>query len=279
VAGKRTRGWVVALIIVAVVIVAGFGGVWYFARPRGGTGGFLQANVADPVAAKAAGDELLASTDTTVLVVVAHPDDLEFYAGGTAISLAKRNKVILLMGTRGDKGAGGWPGVTEVRERLQLETADIGGYSKVVFLRHPDQGLAQAAEYPGEVEDAFRTYKPTIVLTFDVTNEAQGYRHVDHEAAGRAALAAAEKLGGVTLYAYSSSAPDVIVDYAPVAETKAEAFATVTDYRVANPFYRWLVAPILRMRNGAPGPTYGMRASFPTVGVEFGEVFRKVVMR
>lgn len=137
---------------------------------------------------------------------VAHPDDLEFYAGGTAISLAKHNKVIVLMGTLGDKGAGGWPCVAAVRKRLQLETAKIAGYSDVVFLRHPDQGLGEASAYPGEVQAAFERYKPTIVLTFDAADEAQGYRHVDHEAAGRTAAAVAMELGGVTLYLFSSSA-------------------------------------------------------------------------
>lgn len=274
---KRKRRWPIVVLAVVLVPVAAIAAGAYFLRPRGGTGGFLQANVADPVAAKAAGDELLASRETTVLVVVAHPDDLEFYAGGSAIELAKNNKLVLLMGTKGDKGAGGWPGVSQVRERLQLETAKIAGYSKVVFLRHPDQGLAEAAAYPGEVEAAFLEYKPTIVLSFDVTEEAQGYRHADHEAAGRTAAAVAKDVGRVSLYLFSSSAPDVIVDYAPVAETKSKAFATVGDYRVANPFYKYLVAPVLSLGGRPAHASYGMRASFPTVGVSFGEVFRKVV--
>jgi hypothetical protein len=277
VAQQRKSRRVVIAIVIAVVLIPVVAAAVYLLRPRGGTGGFFQANIADPAAAKAAGDALLASSDTTVLAVVAHPDDLEFYAGGTAISLAKHNKVIVLMGTSGDRGAGGWPGIAAVRERLMLETAKIAGYSQVVFLRHPDQGLGQAAAYPGEVKAAFERYKPTIVLTFDAADEAAGYRHVDHEAAGRTAAAVAQELGGMTLYLFSSSAPEVLVDYAPVAETKAKAFATVSNYRIANPLYAWFVAPLLRLRNGPPGPTYGMRASFPSVGVSYGEVFRRVV--
>lgn len=273
---RKRRGLVIGLVI--IIVIAAVAAAYYFLRPRGGgVTGFGQSNIADPAAAKAAGDELLASRETTVLVVVAHPDDLEFYAGGTAISLAKSNKVILLMGTSGDKGAGGWPGVAPVREKLMLETARIAGYSDVIFLRHPDQGLAQATAYPGEVKAAFEKYKPTTVLSFDTADEAQGYRHVDHEAAGRTASAVAKELGGVTLYLFSSSAPDVIVDYSPVAATKAKAFATVGNYRIVNPLYRWFVAPFLSLRGGNPGPSYGMRASFPSVGVSYGEVFRKVV--
>lgn len=274
---KRRRRRLVLVLVLALVAVGA--GAAYLLRPRGGgQGGFRQTNIADPVTAKASGDALLATRETTVLVVVAHPDDLEYYAGGTAISLAKHNRVILLMGTLGDKGAGGWPGVAAVRERLQLETANIAGYSEVVFLRHPDQGLADAEAYAGEVKTAFRKYEPGIVLSFDVTDEAQGYRHVDHEAAGHTAAAVARDIGGVTLYLFSSSAPDVVVDYGPVAETKAKAFATVGDYRTANPLYAWFVAPVRRLRDGPPRPSYGMRADFPGVGVTYGEVFRKVVV-
>jgi LmbE family N-acetylglucosaminyl deacetylase len=276
-AKKRRRRLVITLVIVAV-LAAGVAVGYSYLRPRGGVQGFGQASIADPVAAKAAGDTLLASHDTTVIVCVAHPDDCEWYAGGTAISLAKRNRVILLMGTSGDKGAGGWPGVAQVRERLQLATAKIAGYADVVFLRHPDQGLGQSAAYPGEVKAAFERYRPTIVLSFDTADEAQGYRHVDHEAAGRTAAAVAKDLGGVTLYLFSSSAPDVIVDYGPVAATKAQAMTVIGGYRTVNPFYRYLVAPIQGLfRNGPPQLSYGMRGSFPSVGVTYGEVFRKVV--
>jgi LmbE family N-acetylglucosaminyl deacetylase len=274
---RKRRGLVIVVVIVIVVIALAAAAGYFFLRPRGGVTGFGQASIKDPVAAKAAGDELLATRGATVLVVVAHPDDLEFYAGGTAISLAKNNQVILLMGTSGDKGAGGWPGVAAVREKLMLETAKIAGYSDVIFLRHPDQGLEQAKAYPGEVKAAFEKYKPSVVLSFDTADEAQGYRHVDHEAAGRMASAVAKELGGVTLYLFSSSAPDVIVDYAPVAATKAKAFATVGDYRTVNPFYRWLVAPVLSLRGGNQGPSFGMKANFPAVGVSYGEVFRRVV--
>jgi hypothetical protein len=272
------RRVLIALIVIAVVALGGYT-VYNAMRPRGATAGFGQTAIKDPTAAKAAGDALLAIHDTTVVISVAHPDDCEWYAGGAAISLAKRNRVILLMGTSGDKGAAGWPGVAAVREKLQLETAKIAGYADVIFLRHPDQGLGQAAAYPGEVKAALEKYKPTVVLTFDTTDEGQGYRHVDHEAAGRTTAAAAQQLGGMTLYLFSSSAPDVIADYGPVADTKAKAMSVIGNYRIVNPFYRYLVAPVLSLGSGATSShlSFGMRSSFPAVGVTYGEVFRKVV--
>jgi hypothetical protein len=271
------RRLLISLAVLALLAMAGVAAYNAF-RPRGGVSGFGQAAINDPAGAKTAGDQLLASRDTTVLVSIAHPDDGEWYAGGTAISLAKHNRVILLLGTSGDKGAAGWPGVAAVREKLMLQTAKIAGYADVIFLRHPDQGLGQATAYPGEVAAAIAKYKPTIILTFDTAKEAQGYRHVDHEAAGRVTAAAAQKAGGITLYLFSSSAPDVIVDYRAVAATKAEALATVGNYRIVNPFYRYLVQPFLNIGNtGSRLMSYGMRGSFPAVGVTYGEVFRKVV--
>jgi LmbE family N-acetylglucosaminyl deacetylase len=247
----------------------------YFLRPRGASRGRVVA-LADPVAAKAAGDELLASRDATVVISIAHPDDAEWYAGGTAAALARNNRVIVLLGTSGDRGAGGWPGMAAVRERLQLEGAKIAGYHDVVFLRHPDQGLAEAASYPAEVKEVLSRYRATIVITFDVAREAQGYRHVDHEAAGRTTAAVARELGGMTMYLMSTSAPDVLVDYSAVKETKRSALGALAGYRSANPLYAWFVAPAQRALNGPLEPSYGQRVAAPSVGVEYGEVFRKV---
>jgi hypothetical protein len=67
------------------------------------------------------------------------------------------------------------------------------------------------------------------------------------------------------------------VDYAPVKDAKARAFAILTSYHDATPIVGWLsgiFAPLL----GPSAPTYGSRAAYPQVGVDFGEVFRKVVV-
>lgn len=255
---------------VAVVVVLG---LRLFA-PRA----MAPTRAADPVAAKAAGDELLASRDTTVLIVVAHPDDVEWWAGGTAGMLARSNRVVLVVGTSGEKGDSGLvSGLGPIREELQRAGGRILGYSDVVFLRNPDGGLADAAAFPDQVADAFAKYDPATVITFDIERESAGYHHVDHEAAGRVAEKVARERGGLTLYLMHTSAPDVIVDYAPVKEAKAEAFAKLTSYHELVP----VVGPLSTWASGLLGPsapTYGSKASYPEVGVEFGEVFRRVIV-
>jgi len=95
----------------------------------------------------------------------------------------------------------------------------------------PGRRALQAAAYRGEVESAFRKYRPTIVVTFDIAKEAAVYHHPDHEAAGRTATAIAESVGGVTLYLFHTRAPDVAVDYSAVRDSKARAFAILGSYR------------------------------------------------
>ena len=273
--GMRKTRRVLAYILIALAAIGLLLlGAWSFLRPRV-VGG---ARVADPVAAKAAGDALLASRDTTVLIVVAHPDDTEWWAGGTAAMLARGDRVVLVVGTSGEKGdAGLVPGLGAIREGLQRQGGAIIGYSDIVFLRHPDGGLGQAAAFPGEVAAAFAKYRPSTVITFDTAKEAAGYRHVDHEAAGRVAFAEAEKVGGVTLYLFQTAAPDVIVDYAPVAQQKARAFAVLTRYRDLAPVVGWVNVAV-RGLGRTPAPVYGQQARYPEVGVAYGEVFRKVVV-
>jgi LmbE family N-acetylglucosaminyl deacetylase len=267
------RRWLVAVVVVALLIVAA--GVTFALRP---SGGLTDAAPADPAAAKIAGERLLASRDATILVVVAHPDDAEYWAGGTLALLARHNRVVLLMGTSGDKGdAGLVPGLGAIRERLQREAGRILGYRDIVFLRNPDGGLAASTAYPGEVRRAFATYRPTIVVTFDIAEEAAVYHHPDHEAAGRAATAVANDVGGLTLYLMHTRAPDVVIDYGAVRTEKARAFTVLGSYRDYAPVVGWLNRA-LRTIGGPRSLSYAGRAVLPSVGISYGELFREVVV-
>lgn len=268
--GRRAKIIILAVIgVLALVLVT-----LRLITPRA----IAPARITDPVAAKAGGEALLSSRETTTLIVVAHPDDTEWWAGGTAALLAERGPVVLVVGTSGEKGdAGLVAGLGAIREGLQREGGAVLGYTDVVFLRHPDGGLASATAFPQQVEDAFVRFRPTNVITFDLAKEAAGYHHVDHEAAGRVTASVAEKLGGVTLYLMHTSAPDVLVDYSSVKDKKARAFKILTSYRDRAPIVGWLNG-VLGSLLGPSAPTYGSKSAYPQVGVEYGEVFRKVVV-
>ena len=264
---RRRRVYVVLALVGALV----FGIAAYaFWRP----GAFhTPARLADPAGAKAAGDDLLASQGKTFLVFVAHPDDAEWWAGGTLGMLSQHNAVILVLGTSGDAGNGGLQSdLGQIREALQERAAKVLGYTDVVFLRHPDGHLAEAKQYPGEVGDIIARYAPDGIVTFDTEKEGPVYHHVDHEAAGRTALAAARETGGRTLYFIHTSAPDVLVDFAPMAAKKTEALMIVWGYHDTGPFgwFGRLTAGLTRRAGDSIS-----RSPFPEVGVDYGELMRR----
>lgn len=260
---------IVAAVFVVLVLLLGFGAMPlmnYLSRR------------ADLNQAKHNGDRLLDSRSQTFLVIVAHPDDAEWYAGGTLASLVRAgNQVILIMGTSGEKGAN-VPDLGEIREAKQREAARIIGYQDVIFLRHPDRGLGESSGYEAEVKRLVDKYKPDVLFSFDVEKEGYVYRHPDHEAAGRASLAAAKAHPGLALYLFHSSAPDVLVEFEPVKEKKRQALEILSDY---GPRSRGIGLSILRFvfrrRDGRePFEWYGMAERHPEVGVQYGEVFRRM---
>lgn len=266
----RRRRVKVALIILAVLVVAGVAA--YFAlRPtvRRVT------RPTDVPAAKLAGDELLASQDTTVVVFIAHPDDAEWWIAGTLGMLAKHNRVVLVLGTSGDAGNSGLQtDLGAIREKLQVEGAAVLGYADVVFLRHPDGHLVEAKEYPREVADIIEREDPATVITFDTEVEGPVYRHVDHEAAGRTALKAARDHGGIALYLFHTSKPDVLADFGPVKDAKTKALTILASYHDSSPL-AWLTKLARTAGLEHAAMSFGGRSRFPEVGVEYGELFRK----
>lgn len=126
-----------------------------------------------------------------VLVVAAHPDDLETACGGTVALLVERGvEVALLLCTDGDIGT---HDPTFTRERLAatrreeaLAGARVLGLSDVFFLGHPDGELVADLTLRAQVAGIYRRWQPDTVFTFDPFWAGQA--HPDHTAAGRAAV-------------------------------------------------------------------------------------------
>src|SRR5579863_1015857 len=78
-----------------------------------------------------------------VLVIVAHPDDIESWAAGTVCRFTDAGKeAAYVLCTSGDKGTSD-PALTTqqvaaIREAEQVEAAHILGVEAVTFLRWPD---------------------------------------------------------------------------------------------------------------------------------------------
>ncbi|HLH70316.1 MAG TPA: PIG-L deacetylase family protein [Candidatus Dormibacteraeota bacterium] len=129
-----------------------------------------------------------------VLCITAHPDDAEFFCGGTLLLLTRAGaKVDLVVVTSGDKGARepdlDGPTLAMRREHEQLAAGRILGLSRVEFLRHPDAGLIESLELRGELVREIRRSRPDLLITFDPTPQYR--QHPDHRVVGRMALDAA----------------------------------------------------------------------------------------
>ncbi|MGE5552174.1 MAG: PIG-L deacetylase family protein [Bacteroidota bacterium] len=131
----------------------------------------------------------------TIAVVTAHPDDLEWFFGGTVCQLARGNRIVHIIATAGEKGTMD-PELKETelaaaRSREQLAAAQITGVHETVFFGFPDGDLAYGslATLRVRLYRAMRTYEPDVLITFDPENRFDP--HPDHITAGRLAFEAA----------------------------------------------------------------------------------------
>jgi LmbE family N-acetylglucosaminyl deacetylase len=134
----------------------------------------------------------------TVLVMMAHPDDPEFFCGGTLARWAREGKEIyVVLATSGDKGSNdGSVSTAELvarREAEQRAAAAVLGIKSVVFLRHRDGELIADLRLRRQLVRVIRLYRPEVVVTTDPQRFMVGDRrvnHPDHRAIGDAVLAA-----------------------------------------------------------------------------------------
>lgn len=261
----------VALLVLLVILAyAAFPALQYFSRVR------------DPVTAKRRGSAIAGLRDRTVVVVVGHPDDADVYAGGLLAILARHeNRVVLVVGTSGEKGGNGIPNLARVREREQRNAGKIIGYDRIVFARNPDRGLKNNPHFRDQIRRVFEEEEPDVLLTFDAPSQAIGYRHSDHIAAGAASLAVAKEFPSVRrAYLFSSATPNVLVEVKSAVELKTRAREQHVSQTTGNSTARTLLG-ILRYLPGLWGGDGRrlMAGSYRDVGVEYGEVYRLVRLR
>jgi LmbE family N-acetylglucosaminyl deacetylase len=129
----------------------------------------------------------------TVLALVPHPDDAEFYAGGTIAKMsAEGSRVIIAVATDGSKGSFALAGreLTEARAAEMEAACKILGAESPIMLGFTDFELDLLP--PGKLREVFirliRQYKPDVVITEDPF--WLGEPHPDHRAVALAALEA-----------------------------------------------------------------------------------------
>ncbi len=131
-----------------------------------------------------------------VLVVVAHPDDIDFAASGTIAGFTAAGiEVSYCICTSGD--AGGFDDTPRaemgpLREAEQRAAAAVIGVQDVAFLGYPDGRLTPSIELRRDISREIRRVRPQRVLSPspEIFWARLGASHPDHRAAGEAALAA-----------------------------------------------------------------------------------------
>ncbi|NCP15907.1 PIG-L family deacetylase [bacterium] len=125
-----------------------------------------------------------------ILALVPHPDDAEFYAGGTiARMIAEGAQAVIVIATDGRRGSFQHDSETLINLRREeaKQAAAVLGAEPPILLGHADMGLD--ALPPGFLREQFvrliRQYKPDVVITEDPF--APDEVHPDHRAVAWAA--------------------------------------------------------------------------------------------
>ena len=169
-----------------------------------------------------------------ILVVLAHPDDPEFFCGGTLARWARAgHQIEYYLLTCGDKGYNDTTTAENIssddlcalRHREQRDAAAVIGAQDVHFLERPDGYLVADMELRKEIVRILRRMKPDILVTCDPQTlfATYGINHPDHRAAGQAVLDAVFPAAGNAAYF-----PELLIEgYQP--HTPAEVWCSLTN--------------------------------------------------
>lgn len=230
-------------------------------------------------------------TPERVLVVAAHPDDIEFGAAGTVARWVNEGaRVRYLLATHGDKGsddpAADVAALAALRDREQRDAALEIGVEGVDFLDEPDGQVEPSLRLREQITRAIRSFRPEIVMTHDptvlfVNNE--WVNHPDHRAVGQVTVDAVfptardplnfrehldeglEPWKVAELYLWSTNEANRLVDIEATLDHKVAALSRhASQFRSFDEIARWV-----RRRSEELGERAGYRAA---------EGFRRVTL-
>ena len=230
-------------------------------------------------------------TPDRVLVVAAHPDDIEFGAAGTVARWVTEGAVVrYLIVTRGDKGSddpdADIGALTRLREAEQRAAAAELGVEGVDFLDEPDGQVELSLALRERITYSVRAFRPEVVMTHDptvlfVNNE--WVNHPDHRAVGQVTVDAVfptardplnfrqhlddglEAWKVAELYLWSTNEANQLVDIGATMERKVASLAHhASQFRHFEDVARWV-----RRRSEELGERAGYRAA---------EGFRRVTL-
>ncbi|HML21776.1 MAG TPA: PIG-L family deacetylase [Aggregatilinea sp.] len=178
-----------------------------------------------------------------VMGIFAHPDDPEFFCGGTFARWAAEGKhIIFVMATSGDKGSGDVnmhsDQLIALREAEERAAAARLGVKEVIFLRYLDGELQPTLDLRRQLTRLIRLKRPDTVVASDPSGRwyGTGYlNHPDHLAIAEAALdavfpSARDHLTFPELYRREGLQPHKVKQVYMCLPTQPTVKIDVTDY-------------------------------------------------
>ena len=133
-----------------------------------------------------------------ILVVTAHPDDVDFGVAGSVATWVKGGiEVAYCIVTDGDAGGSDRsitrPQMADIRRQEQRAAAAEVGVTDVTFLGYPDGRLVSSIELRRDISRQVRIHRPERLVCQSPERmwDRIGASHPDHLAAGEAAVCAA----------------------------------------------------------------------------------------
>ncbi|MBN1994787.1 MAG: PIG-L family deacetylase [Anaerolineae bacterium] len=130
------------------------------------------------------------------MVIVAHPDDPEFFCGGIIALWCKHGtEMSYLILTNGNKGSDDPEmtpeKLTAIRKKEQQAAADVLGVKQVIYFDERDGELQHTLGLRQRVVAEIRRHQPDVVITQDPSRyffENRYINHADHRAAGEVTI-------------------------------------------------------------------------------------------
>ena len=131
-------------------------------------------------------------TPQRVLVVTPHPDNAEFWCGGTLAKWIQQGAAVhFVLCTDGGKGTSDRSVSSQElgarREQEQRDAARVLGVKEVVELHHPDGELEDTSDFRREIVRQIRRVRPDLVLCPEPYRKNLAW-HRDHRVTGQVTL-------------------------------------------------------------------------------------------
>lgn len=194
-----------------------------------------------------------------ILAFGAHPDDLEFFMGGSLLQhAAQGDEVILGIFSHGEEltRQGDSRNAPRVRARFREANAaaHVLGAHEITFLGYGGKAVRPTVDALRRTDAALRWYEPDVVYAPHAKSGVTAWQ-ADHRAAGTLVQVAHREYGHpAALRLYGSYTPRTLVDITPHSDIVLQALAQHESQR---PYLRWWM-PLRRFQTRRLGKQLGV---------------------